>query len=64
VDELVLEWVASPEFDALLLRTVTSTYPPHEHEGLVAHFRGLVGQWGREQGREPATAGYRSSSQR
>jgi hypothetical protein len=48
VDELVLNWVASPDFDALLVRTVTATYPRHEHEGFVAHFRGLVGQWVRE----------------
>jgi hypothetical protein len=54
VDELVLEWVASTQFDALLVRTVRSTYPQHEHEAFVAHFRGLVGQWVREQGREPA----------
>jgi hypothetical protein len=56
VDELVLDWVASPDFDALLLRTVTSTYPAHEQEAFAAHFRGLVGQWVREQGREPALA--------
>ncbi len=54
VDELVLDWVASPEFDALIVRTVQSSYPAHEHERFVAHFRGLVGQWVREQGREPS----------
>jgi hypothetical protein len=57
VDELVLDWVASPDFDALLLRTVRDTYPSQEHERFVAHFRGLVGQWVREHGREPALAG-------
>ena len=56
VDELVLDWIASPEFDALLIRTVRETYPPHEHEAFAAHFRGLVGQWVREHGREPASA--------
>jgi hypothetical protein len=45
VDELVYEWVASPEFDQLLVDTVLTTYPPHEHEHFVAHFRGLVGRW-------------------
>ena len=54
VDELVLDWVSSPEFDGLLVDTVRATYPPHEHERFVAHFRGLVGQWVREQGAEPA----------
>jgi hypothetical protein len=57
VDELVLEWVASPELDALLVDTVRRLYPSHEHERFVAHFRGLVGQWVREQGAEPALSG-------
>jgi hypothetical protein len=45
VDELVHDWVASPDFDALLIDTVRSTYPPHEHERFAAHFRGLIGLW-------------------
>jgi hypothetical protein len=45
----VLEWIDSPDFDALLVATVRSTYPAHEHERFIAHFRGLVGQWVREQ---------------
>jgi hypothetical protein len=57
VDELVLEWVASPELDALLVATVRKLYPSHEHERFVAHFRGLIGQWVREQGAEPALSG-------
>jgi len=50
VDEMVLDWVSSSDFDALLVDTVRSTYPPHEHDGFVAHFRGLVGQWLSERG--------------
>jgi hypothetical protein len=53
VDELVLDWVASPEFDRLLVDTVRAQYPPHEHEQFIGHFRGLVGQWVREHGRAP-----------
>ena len=45
VDEIVLEWVASAEFDALLVDTVRSLYPAHEHEQFIGHFRGLIGQW-------------------
>jgi hypothetical protein len=45
LDAVVLEWVASPEFDALLVETVRATYPPAEQERFVAHFRGLVGLW-------------------
>ena len=54
LDELLLEWVASAEFDRLLVGTVRRLYPTHEHERFVAHFRGLLGQWVREQGAEPA----------
>ena len=39
------------------LSILTATFPAHEHERFVAHFRGLVGQWVREQGAEPALSG-------
>jgi hypothetical protein len=45
VDELVYDWVRSPEFDALLVETVRATYPAHEHDRFVSHFRGLTGAW-------------------
>ena len=51
VDELVLEWVESSDFDRLLVDTVHATYPAPEQERFVAHLRGLAGQWVREQGR-------------
>ncbi|HYN97604.1 MAG TPA: hypothetical protein VES42_27515 [Pilimelia sp.] len=44
-DELVYDWVRSAEFDDLLVDTVRVTYPPHEHDRFVAHFRGLLGAW-------------------
>jgi len=47
--EVVLEWVTGPDFDQLLVDTVRSTYPPHEHEEFLAHFRGLVGMWATDQ---------------
>jgi hypothetical protein len=43
VEERVDEWVASEEFDKLLRDTVQSTYPPHEQDRFLAHFRGLIG---------------------
>ena len=49
LDELVLDWVASDEFDRLLVDTVRGLYPAHEHEPFIVHFRGLVGQWIGEQ---------------
>ncbi|MBY5162482.1 ATP-grasp domain-containing protein [Salsipaludibacter albus] len=45
VDELVREWVDSSDFDDLLVRTVRATYPDHEHERFLAHFRGLLDLW-------------------
>ena len=32
-----------------VLLTVAATYPPHEHEQFLAHFRGLVGLWASDQ---------------
>jgi hypothetical protein len=49
LDELVLDWVAGPDFDELLVRTVRSVYPAHEHEQFIAHLRGLTGLWVREE---------------
>ena len=46
LDEAVLEWVTGDDFDRLLRDTVAATYPPHEHEEFLAHFRGLVGAVG------------------
>jgi hypothetical protein len=43
MDELAVEYFGSPEFDELLVRTVTSTFPEHEHEAMVDRHRGLVG---------------------
>jgi hypothetical protein len=50
VDELVYDWVRSAEFDALLVDTVRATYPAHEHDRFLAHFRGLLGAWVRDRG--------------
>jgi hypothetical protein len=50
VDELVLDWITSTQFDHLLVDTVRSTYPAHEREQFIGHFRGLIGQWVRERG--------------
>ena len=43
--EQVHDWVTSADFDRLLRETVAATYPPHEHEQFLAHFRGLLGLW-------------------
>jgi hypothetical protein len=45
VDDMVRDWVASPAFDDLLVSTVRSTYPAKEHDQFIAHFRGLLALW-------------------
>jgi hypothetical protein len=45
LEEQVYDWVTSDDFDRLLRDTVAATYPPHEHEQFMDHFRGLIGLW-------------------
>jgi len=49
----VYDWVTSQAFDQLLIDTVTATYPAHEHERFIAHFRGLLELWVRDTERGP-----------
>jgi hypothetical protein len=44
-DDVTLEYFAGEELDRLLVETVRSTFPAHEQEHFVEHFRGLVGAW-------------------
>ena len=48
VDDIVRDWVASPDFDALLVDTVRTTYPVAEHDQFIDHFRGLLALWVRD----------------
>jgi hypothetical protein len=45
LDEIVLDWVAGPDFDQLLVDTVRSVYPAHEQDMFIAHLRGLISMW-------------------
>ena len=49
VDELTVEYFASPDFDRLLVDSVTSVFPAHEHEAMIDRHRGLLGAWVRDQ---------------
>jgi hypothetical protein len=49
LDQVVLDYVAGPQFDELLVETVKSVYPPAEHDQFIAHLRGLTGLWVREE---------------
>ncbi len=42
---MVHDWVDSAAFDDLLVETVRKTYPAHEHDRFIGHFRGLIGMW-------------------
>jgi hypothetical protein len=44
-DLRVRDWVAGSDFDRLLGETVTATYPEHEREKFLAHFKGLTNLW-------------------
>ncbi len=45
LDEQVLDWMSGPHFFRVLLDTVRATYPAHEQDRFLDHFRGLVGMW-------------------
>ncbi len=47
--EVVTEWVEGPDFDRLLVDTVRSTFPVHEHDHFVEHYRSLLAAWPRDQ---------------
>jgi len=49
LDEVVLDYVESEDFDRLLVDTVQTTFPPHEHEHFIAHYRGLLDAWAKDQ---------------
>jgi hypothetical protein len=48
LDEVAHQWFTSSEFDEVLVSTVRSTFPAHEHDHFVEHYRGLLGAWARD----------------
>jgi hypothetical protein len=49
IDELSVVWVEGKEFDRIIVETVRNTFPDHEHEQFIAHFRGLLAAWAHDQ---------------
>jgi hypothetical protein len=49
LDEAAYEWFTSDDFDSVLVDTVKATFPSHEHEHFVAHYRGLLRSWAADQ---------------
>ena len=45
LDETMWEMAQTPEFDAILVQTVQTFFPEHEHDEYIAHFRGLLTHW-------------------
>ena len=45
LEEQVHDWVTSADFDRLLRETVDATYPEHEQDQFMAHFKGLTDLW-------------------
>jgi hypothetical protein len=48
LDDVAHDWFTSGSFDDLLVETVRATFPAHEHEQFVAHYRGLLAAWARD----------------
>jgi hypothetical protein len=49
VDEAMVEFASSDDFDRIVVDTVKSTFPKHEHDHFVAHYRGLIHAWTSDQ---------------
>jgi hypothetical protein len=44
-DARLREWVGGADFERLLRETVVATYPVHEQDKFMAHFKGLTDLW-------------------
>ncbi len=49
LDEQALAYFEGGDFDRVLVETVTGMFPRHEHDEFVAHFRGLLAAWCRDE---------------
>jgi len=45
LDEAMWELAQTPEFDDILVQTVQATFPAHEQERFIGHYRGLLRHW-------------------
>ncbi len=51
LDEIMWEFVRSPEFDHIIVSTVQGIFPEHEHEQFINHYRGLLAKWAQDNNR-------------
>ncbi len=45
LDEIMWHFAQSDEFDHIIIETVQTLFPPHEHDHFINHYRGLLGHW-------------------
>ena len=45
----MVDFIKSQEFDDLLVDTVRTTFPAHEHDRFIPHYRGLLAAWAADQ---------------
>jgi hypothetical protein len=50
IDEAMIGYIDSPQFDKLLVDTCRTTFPSHEQDAFIAHYRGLLAAWVKDQG--------------
>jgi hypothetical protein len=62
VDAVMLELVESNELDRVVVDTITNAFPRHEHEGFLAHYRGLLRAWAEDQRAVSVASSRRSTS--
>jgi len=48
LDAIAYDYFTSSDFDRLLVQTVQTTFPAHEHDHFVAHYRGLIAAWAKD----------------
>ena len=56
LDEVAYDYFTSEDFDRLLVQTVQTTFPAHEHEHFIGHYRGLLGAWAKDAANAQAQA--------
>lgn len=49
VDEAMVNYIEGDAFDRLLIDTVKEAFPPSEHDAFIAHYRGMLAAWAKDQ---------------
>jgi hypothetical protein len=49
VDEVMVDYIESQQFDDHMVHTIRAAFPDHEHEQFIARYRGLISAWASDQ---------------